>query len=120
MSHPEFGWLAFGGNVTVDASTVRLVPLDSFRKRVYLAPLGLWLSLDAGTFQEVELHADTGALRVSLAPQDSHTPSARLRIGQPAAVQGIGTYTVAGSFAQERDAIVVPLGSGTTWVDLSD
>jgi len=40
--------IALGGNVQADASKVVLRPLDSFRQRVYLAPLGLWLTLDAG------------------------------------------------------------------------
>src|SRR4029077_1935469 len=50
MNHPEFGWIAFGGNITVAEGVVRVAPLDSSRTRVYLAPLGLWLTLDAGCF----------------------------------------------------------------------
>lgn len=46
--HPELGWIAFGGNLTVDGDVVRVRPLDAARARVYLAPLGLWLRLDAG------------------------------------------------------------------------
>jgi hypothetical protein len=120
INHSEFGWQALGGNVSVDADTVRLTPLDSFRKRVFIAPLGLWMTLDAGKFQEVEFNAATGAVRVALAARDSHTPAARLRVEQPALLQGVGSYTVSGSFSLEREAYVVPLSSAATWVDLSD
>lgn len=51
VDHAEFGWLAFGGNVHAENNTVEVTPLDSFRMRVYLAPMGLWLTLDAGGSQ---------------------------------------------------------------------
>jgi hypothetical protein len=119
VDHPEFGWQAFGGNVTVTLNLVRTTVLDSFRQRLYLAPLGLWLTLDAGQFQELELDVDTRAVRVALAPADAHTRSARLRLEQPAQIAGVGSYAVAGSFAKERGASVIPLASSPTWVDLS-
>jgi hypothetical protein len=119
INHPEFGWQAFGGNLTVSGNTITVSPLDSLRRRVYLAPVGLWLTLDSGKFQNVVLDAGTRAVKVTLAPSDSNTPSARLRLEQPAAVSGVGTYTVSGSFTQERGAYVIPLGSGTTSVDLT-
>src|SRR5262249_45039401 len=84
VNHPEFGWLALGGNLKADGDTVKVQPLDSFRQRVYLAPLGLWLTLDAGMFDAVELNPRTHTARVSLAPADQYTPQARLRIEQPA------------------------------------
>ena len=56
IKHPEFGWQSFGGNVSVKGNWVNVQPLDSFRKRVYIAPLGLWLTLDAGTFAQVEIN----------------------------------------------------------------
>lgn len=120
VNHPEFGWQAFGGNLVVDADTVRLTPLDSFRKRIYLAPLGLWMTLDAGRFEQVELNPGTGLVRVGLAPRDDHTPAARLRVEQPGQAQAGGSYTVSGSFSRERDAYVVPLDTDVTWVELTD
>ncbi len=34
--------------VKIEGDTVKVTPLDSFRARVYVASLGLWLTLDAG------------------------------------------------------------------------
>lgn len=113
---PALGWLAFGGNLAVTGDTVRVRPLDSGRSRVYLAPLGLWLTLDAGTFESVEL-AD-GVVRLTLAPATSFTPSARLRIQQPAAVGSVAEVIPLGAPAVERGAYVIKLGPGPTIVIL--
>ena len=53
VNHPDFGWLAYGGNIKTDGDWVTITPLDAFRMRVYAAPSGLWLTLDAGKFQSV-------------------------------------------------------------------
>jgi hypothetical protein len=119
VNHPDFGWLAFGGSASVAGSTVTVTPLDSLRRRVYLAPVGLWLTLDAGQFQSVALDTATHAVHVTLSPADSYTPAARLRVEQPAKISGVGTYAVSGSPSKERDAYVVPLGATTASVDLS-
>jgi hypothetical protein len=119
VNHPEFGWQAFGGNVTVSGDTVSVTPLDSFRKRVYLASEGLWLTLDAGSFQTVTLDAQTHTVQVTLAPSDTYTPAARLRLEQPAAIAGVRTFAVNGTFAQERGASVIPLTQSATSIELT-
>lgn len=118
VHHPEFGWVAFGGNIKASGDTVRATPLDSFRKRVYVAPLGLWLMLDAGRFDSVELNFKTGAVRIGLAPADPFTPMAYLRVRQPAKLAGIGNYQLAETFHVEREAYAVPLHAKTTWIEL--
>ena len=118
INHPQFGWLAFGGNIKSEGDVVKITPLDSFRARVYLAPLGLWLTLDSGSFEAIELQPKTGAVRLGFAPGTSFTPVARLHIEQPA-TSGKGTYRLTNAYKSERDAWIVPLGDKTTWVDLA-
>lgn len=117
VNHPVFGWLAFGGNVKVNGNSVQVQPLDSFRRRIYFAPVGLWLTLDAGTFESAEFNAKTHAVRVELSPKTSFTPEARLRIEQPARISA--SYRPRKSFMNERDAYTIPLKDGATWVELS-
>jgi len=120
VEHPEWGWLSFGGNVRVDGDRVRVEPRDAFRRRVYLAPRGLYLTLDAGAFEAVELDARTGAVRVALAPAAPHTPVARLRVEQPARLPGVGEYRPEEALTSERGAYTVPLPQrGTTWLRLT-
>ncbi len=75
IKHPEFGWQSFGGNVSVNGRLGECVkPIDSLRKRVYIAPLGLWLTLDAGTFEQVAINTRTNVVRVSLSPAKCSHP----------------------------------------------
>jgi hypothetical protein len=116
VRHDEFGWLAFGGNVTVEGSTVQVRPLDSGRARLYVAPLGLWITLDAGTIERVEL---TGTdVRLTLRPATRYTPDARLRLDQPASIEGVGAVTPASEFTMARGAYVVPLSGEATTITL--
>lgn len=118
VHHPDFGWVAFGGSIRVVGQTVIVTPLDSFQKRVYLASAGLWLTLDAGQFAALEVHTDTRAIRVGLAPATQYLHAARLRIEHPSNVGREKSHHPAKPWNQERGAYVVPLGTGTTWVDL--
>jgi len=111
VNDAEFGWLSFGGNLEVAGKTVSVKPLDSFRQRVYLEPLGLWLTLDAGQFERVTLNEADGSVTVRLAPADAYTPAAILRIEQPARVDGVGTIAPLEKLAMERGAYVVPLNA---------
>ena len=116
VRHPELGWLAFGGTLTVEdgpAPTVRVEPRDAARSRVYLAPLGLWLTLDAGAFEAVTIAGDK--VQVALAPAGT-VRRARLRVEHPS--EGAGELVPAGDHVRERDAWVVPLGEGPTTVTL--
>jgi len=121
IRHPEFGWQAFGGNVAERGGRVEVTPLDAFRMRVYLAPDGLWLTLDAGRFERVSLDAATRAVRIALAAATPDTPVARLRVEQAGrtSVASPGASRPARSYAVERDAFVIPLGRAQTLVDLT-
>ena len=117
VKDPEFGWQAFGGNTAVAGSRVTVTPLDAFRTRVYIAPAGLWLTLDAGHFERAEFDERSGAVRIGLAAATAHAPVGRLRVEQPAR-RGAATYAVRQPMQTEREAYVIPLGTTTAWVDL--
>lgn len=119
VHHPEFGWVAFGGNLGIKADMVKLTPLDSSHSRVYVAPLGLWLTLDAGTFAAVEVNSKSGLVRLEFAPATQYTSTARLRVEQPAAIQGVGKYHPVRTVGLERGAYVIPLGKQITAFDLT-
>jgi Family of unknown function (DUF5695) len=119
VRNPEFGWLAFGGNIKVAREKVEITPLDSFRTRIFLAPTGLWLTLDSGKFTALRYDPKTGAVRIGLAPATSFTPIARLHIEQPARNNGGKSYQPQGALKSERGAYVVPLGAEVTWVQLA-
>jgi hypothetical protein len=121
IDHPEFGWLAFGGNLKAGGKWVKVQPLDSFRQRIYITPLGLWLTLDAGTFDALQINTKSHLVRVGFSPAMSYTAQAVLNIDQPARLPGVGAYHPVQSLTNIRDAFEIPLGkSGVTWIELTD
>ncbi len=118
VNQPDFGWLAFGGNLKTSGDWVKVQPLDSFRQRVYLAPVGLWLTLDAGEFSGVEFNTKTKAVRLEFPAETSSTTQARLRIEQPAKISA--AYHPQESFTNERDAFTIPLKNKAMTVELTD
>lgn len=86
LQHPRFGWLAFGGALhTTGPDTVDVVPHDSARTRIFLAPEHLWLTLDSGHFSEIQYDRAHGKITLSFEPGTAWTPTARLRIEQASA-----------------------------------
>jgi hypothetical protein len=120
VNHPEFGWQAFGGNVELQEDWVTLKPLNSSRSRVFLSEVGLWLTLDAGQFESVSMNSNTGEVKIQFEATSGHTSVARLRIEQPAELNGVGQYQPEGDFKEERGAFVIPLNSVETTVTLSE
>ncbi len=116
----EFGWQSFGGNIiTNNDRRVVVVPLDSMRRRIYLAPLGLWLTLDSGTFSAIEINKKSRAVKVSF-NEEGQGSVARLRIEQPATVRGVGTFRPVGQLKVERGAYVIPVDRSINTIDLSE
>jgi len=119
VKDPQFGAQAFGGNITRKGNLVEVTPLDSARMRVYLASLGLWLTLESGTFDRVQLDPATGKVRIGFAPSTQFTSQALLTIEQPAKIHGVGTYHPKQQLQMERGAYIVPLTNDLAWIDLT-
>lgn len=115
---PEFGWLAFGGNIKEQGSEIQVDPHDSFRQRVYIAPLGLWLTLDGGQFDRITFDENRRAVEIRFAPADAFTPSALLRIEQPAHLNGVGDIVSQEKLESQRGALLVPLSSSGATIHL--
>jgi hypothetical protein len=118
VRHPEYGWLAFGGNLKTEGSLVTFVPLDSARSRAFISPVGLWLTLESGRFEALEFDAETGVVKIGLAAATENTPEAVLRVEEPARANRVSRYHPAQQLKMERNAYLVPLQAATTWVTL--
>ncbi len=116
--HPELGWLAFGGELTANDDWIQVTPQESARSRVYLASLGLWLTLDAGKFKNVQFNTSTNEVELTLEGNTEYLRNARLRIEQPAEVDGVETFKPDTDFSQERGAYVIPLEEGERQIKL--
>lgn len=110
--HPVFGHVGFGGEVREDATTVSIAPRDGFRRRVFLAEPGLWLTLDAGKFERIDYEPKAGVVTVHLDPADAFTPRAYLSI--ESTVDGAKSYQPATSHSKVRGRYVIALSKGGT------
>jgi hypothetical protein len=100
----NYGWLAFGGNLKKEKGWVKVDITTASKSRVFIAPAGLWLTLDAGTFKTVSYNPATGSVSVTLDAADEFTPKAYLRVQQNGKA-----YKLKQKLAMDRGAYVVPL-----------
>ena len=109
VSHDEFGWVSFGGNIREDGNLITIVPTSAARSKVFIAPAGLWLTLDAGMFESVTIDKRSGAITIKFDAVTGFTPEARLRIEQTSGKGKYGLYPDPQHFSKVRGAIVIPL-----------
>jgi len=106
IDHPTFGWLGFGGDVTQTAGVVRVEPKDGARSRLFVAPTGAWLTLEAGKIDSAAYRPATGELSLTLAARTPTTSTARLIV--ETATAGKPAYRPVGA-RLERGAYAIPL-----------
>ncbi|MFV0623676.1 DUF5695 domain-containing protein [Sphingomonas sp. ac-8] len=115
VNDKSFGWLAYGGNLTQQGGTLHVEPKDSARTRLFVAPAGLWLTLEAGKIDAADYDPASGRVTLTLAGKDRFTPAARL----------VAETTVAGARPYaldapvERGAYTIPLSGKATQVTLT-
>lgn len=116
VNDPTLGWLSYGGNLSLADGHVRVVPRDGARARVFVAPVGLWLTLEAGKIAAVDYDPATGKVRLTLDPVTAATPTARLFV--ETTTPGGHIYTPDRG-TLERGGYTVPLSAATTDITLS-
>jgi len=116
VKHEVFGWLSFGGNVFNEGEWVNMDLTTAARNRVFIAPVGLWLTLDAGMFKRISYHATSGEVKIVLDKASVTTPNAYLHIEKTNRENAIA-YSLPGSFKTTRGAYEIPLSAKESeWV----
>src|SRR5690606_14495236 len=67
---PEFGWLAFSGNLTENDNRIRVELTTASKARVFLAEEKLWITTDAGQISSLLYNPSTKAVELTLRNQD--------------------------------------------------
>lgn len=95
VDDPTFGWIGFGGAVTAGGGRVTIVPQDGARARVFIAPVGQWITFDAGKIRRAVYSIRTRRITLTLDPATLTTPAARMMVeattGGPVYRPAIGT-----------------------------
>ncbi|MEE3243049.1 MAG: DUF5695 domain-containing protein [Bacteroidota bacterium] len=76
----ELGYLAFGGNLTEEKNSVTMQLTTAAKNAVFVQPLALWITLDAGAVQQVSFDKKTKEVQLSLAPKTEITPFAYVNL----------------------------------------
>jgi hypothetical protein len=112
------GWICFGGNVEDRHGVIHATVLDSSRNRFFIAPLGLWITLDAGHLNSVEFDSKGDVVRLHLEAASATSSTARLRLKQTSTKADASRWTVASKTATDAGADLIPLHTGETIVTL--
>ena len=116
VAHPRLGNVCYLCDLVVGAGEegaerVRLEPRDGYRQRVYVEPLGLYLTLDAGTFESLALDFSARRADVTFAPPANATYSKRrLRVIKASQDRPGSGFELTGA-AFVRGAYEIPLAT---------
>ena len=116
IDDPVFGWLGFGGNVDRRGGEIGIAPKDGARTRLFIAPAGLWITLQAGKIARAGYAPATGAVTVTLDAASATTPAARVFI--ETTTRAGRRYAVPGA-VMERGGYTIPLRSAPTELSLA-
>jgi hypothetical protein len=119
VTHDDaMGWLCFGGNIEEHRGIVHTTVLDSSRDRLFLAPLGLWITLDAGKIVSADYDTHKHTVTLHLAAASTYVPTARLRIAETESKPGAPAWMIASHTTVDAGENVIPLSSDETTVTL--
>lgn len=109
----DLGLVAYGGVLSSEGNTVTISPRDPIRRRIFIGPLSVTVSIDAGSIEELSFDATTGHISIT-ASQGEKAPKAKQAVVW---VEGSTseTWVVSAEGAEEtRGGWGVPLSSTST------
>lgn len=118
--HETLGLLVYGGTLTssAGASSVCVTTTGPVRRRVFIGPLGVLLTTDAGSIHGFGYASNGSTITITLS-QLSGGPSATSAVLWIEATSGSAEYTVSSpTAAQSRQGWAIPLSSSTVTVQL--
>ena len=117
VQDPTLGLVAFGGDLTGSGNVFTVTPRDSVRRRVYIAPFGTFVEIDAGAVQKVDVDLTGTKATFTLAPGVGSAAAADAAVAwvSTTAVQsGVGNMTVTTTGLEKvRGGWKVNLSSGS-------
>jgi Family of unknown function (DUF5695) len=118
VEHPDFGWVVFGGNVSVKDQWIEVLPTIAGRSAIYIAPAGLWVSLKAGKMNKVSFNRSSGQVKLMLDEATHFNPNAFISFEQPGRNNEVGTYMLKTKGTLNRDGYEISLSGKETEVIL--
>ncbi|CAI7669971.1 unnamed protein product [Penicillium pancosmium] len=109
VDDPDIGLITYGGNMAISGSTVTVHPRDAVRRRVYIAPMGIYVVISAGQIDRYAFdESDATSLRLHIVSGPAKALDTIIWVETP------GTndeYAVMGQNKKIREGWQVKLGS---------
>lgn len=117
VDDPDIGLVAYGGNMAVSGSTVTVRPRDAVRRRVYIAPMGIYVTISAGQIDKYSFDKpDASSLQLHIASGPAKALDVIVWVESPGTDDA---YAVTGKSEKLRGGWQVKLDSGKADVRVS-
>lgn len=114
----DLGLVAYGGTLSTSGSSVTVQPRDAVRRRIFIGPLSVLVSIDAGAITQFSYNASARTVSVTVAQQSGSPTAARTAIWVES--RNGGTWTATGSgITTGRGGWILTLGSSGGTFQLS-
>ncbi|KAM5344201.1 hypothetical protein ACJ41O_012738 [Fusarium nematophilum] len=115
----ELGVVAFGGVLSKSGSSCTVRPKDAVRKRVFIGPLKLLITIDVGSIDKFTFDSAKGTVKVTLVQTQGSPKASKATVWVESTGDGKWQMKSSGT-TQGRGGWVVPLkGSGSTTLSFS-
>lgn len=102
MEDKTFGWLTFGGNLKKERRWIGIDLTIAAKSAVFIAPAGLWITLDAGQIKTATYDPNTKEVCLTLEPASDVSRDALLRFEQSVKIRRLE------KLSHQRDADKLP------------
>ncbi|OGM43319.1 hypothetical protein ABOM_008706 [Aspergillus bombycis] len=117
VDDPDVGIIAYGGNLSVESDTVTVQPRDAVRRRVYVASMGVYVTINAGQIEEFSFSVTRpNSLELKLIGGTSNATTAIVWVENPGTNDA---YAVTASGDQTRGGVAVDLSGGSATVTVA-
>ncbi len=111
IKHPEFGWLAFSGNLTESNGKIKVDLTTASRARVFLAEQKLWITLGAGQLKSLEYDPESTKVQLTLGDvKENYAKNTLIKIEETAG------YKVQGYHKNAQGYYVIPSKVKNVWL----
>jgi hypothetical protein len=117
---PDLGLVAYGGILSSEGSSVVVEPRDAVRKRVFIGPLSVLVSIDAGAIGQFSYNAGAGSVSVTVEQQSGAPVASQVAIWVESTAGDSWTASADSANIQSgRGGWVVSLGGDGATFELS-
>lgn len=106
---PDVGLVTYGGNMDVSGNSVTVQPRDAVRRRVYVAQLGVYVTISAGQIEQFSFDtSDLTSLKLRVVPGSAKASSTVVWVETPGTTD---KYVVLGKAETQRGGSLIKLDS---------